>query len=305
MTMMWGVRRGLFSNEAGQGSAPIAHAAAKTDEPVSEGVVALLEPFIDTIVICTMTGLAVIITGAWHGAHPDGDRDRPAATSPGCSRMPKRATTMPPRRSSRSQIDDGYPQGGPFIVLARGAGRSPLHRPAADPALHRHRPTRQVRAERQRAAYPTLQGNAVTTGAPLTKLAFQRGLPGTWGRLIVVISVLLFAVSTAISWSYYGDRCANYLFGAKALLPYKLVFVVMHFVGAVATLATVWTIGDIALGFVTFPNLLALLLLSGVVAKLTKSYFERQPWEENAKAHKAAVERERARREESHKPRIG
>ena len=101
---------------------------------------------------------------------------------------------------------------------------------------------------------------------------------GPWGNYIVLISVLLFAISTAISWSYYGDRCVNYLLGPKAILPYKIVFVIMHFVGAVFALSTVWTLGDVALGMVTFPNLIALLLLSGVVVKLTKSYFERKPW---------------------------
>jgi AGCS family alanine or glycine:cation symporter len=131
-----------------------------------------------------------------------------------------------------------------------------------------------------------LYGDASETGAPLTSLAFEQGLGklglGGLGRLIVLISVLLFAVSTAISWSYYGDRCANYLFGVKGILPYKFVFVFMHFIGATVPLATIWILGDVALGAVTFPNLIALVLLSGVVVKLTKSYFERKPWIENA-----------------------
>jgi AGCS family alanine or glycine:cation symporter len=107
--------------------------------------------------------------------------------------------------------------------------------------------------------------------------------------LIVAAAVFLFAISTAISWSYYGDRCANYLFGPKAVLPYKVVYIVMHFVGAVAALPTIWVIGDIALGFVTFPNLLALLLLSGVVVRQTKSYFERKPWLQNRLDHERWV----------------
>jgi AGCS family alanine or glycine:cation symporter len=111
---------------------------------------------------------------------------------------------------------------------------------------------------------------------------------GGLGRIIVLISVLLFAVSTAISWSYYGDRCSNYLFGLKGILPYKVVFVIMHFIGATVPLATIWVLGDVALGAVTFPNLIALLLLSGVVVKLTRSYFERKPWIENAEAHRRA-----------------
>jgi alanine or glycine:cation symporter, AGCS family len=92
------------------------------------------------------------------------------------------------------------------------------------------------------------------------------------------------------------DRCANYLFGSAGILPYKAVFVVMHFVGAVTTLATIWIIGDIALGLVTFPNLIALVLLSGVVVKLTKSYFERKPWLENAEVHKRVVAEKKAQK---------
>ena len=121
---------------------------------------------------------------------------------------------------------------------------------------------------------------AVENGAPLTALAFQRGLAplGPWGHYIVILSVLLFAISTAISWSYYGDRCANYLLGARAILPYKILFILMHFAGAIFAFSAVWTLGDVALGLVTFPNLIALVLLSGSVSQLTRSYFERKPW---------------------------
>ncbi len=132
-------------------------------------------------------------------------------------------------------------------------------------------------------AYRTLWGAAVESGAPLTMLGFHRGLPGEWGDMIVLVCVLLFAISTAISWSYYGDRCAYYLFGTKALMPYKLVYVLMHFVGAVVPLASVWALGDVLLGMVILPNLLALLLLAPKVKELTNSYFERQPWLEVGK----------------------
>ena len=106
----------------------------------------------------------------------------------------------------------------------------------------------------------------------------------------LLIAVILFAVSTAISWSYYGDRCANYLFGSAAVRPYRVVYVIMHFVGAVAPLASIWALGDVFLGIVIYPNLLALLLLSPKVVELTKSYFERRPWEENARVHREVVE---------------
>ena len=119
-------------------------------------------------------------------------------------------------------------------------------------------------------------------------LAFRRGLPGRSGHLIVVVCVFLFAISTAISWSYYGDRCANYLFGARAILPYKFMFVLMHFAGAVVPLTVAWTLGDVFLAMVILPNLLALILLSPKLAELTRSYFERKPWIENAEAHRRA-----------------
>ena len=132
----------------------------------------------------------------------------------------------------------------------------------------------------------SLYGLAAESGAPLTMLAFQRGLPGEYGHFIVLMSVFLFAVSTAIAWSYYGDRCANYLFGTKMIVPYKIAFLIMHFIGAVLTLSVAWTLGDVFLGIVILPNLLALLLLSPKVAELTKSYFQRKPWLENREVHK-------------------
>jgi AGCS family alanine or glycine:cation symporter len=134
--------------------------------------------------------------------------------------------------------------------------------------------------------YGSLHGLAAENGAPLTMNAFGRGLPGQWGKYIVVVSVLLFAISTAISWCYYGDRCANYLFGPRAIQPYRLIYVLMHFFGSVVSLSVVWEMGDIALGLVIVPNLIALVLLSGQVKQMTDSYFERKPWLESAAVHR-------------------
>ena len=146
-----------------------------------------------------------------------------------------------------------------------------------------------------------LYGVGYRNSAPLTTLAFERGLDpiglGWLGRMIVLVSVVLFAVSTSISWSYYGDRCANYIFGARAILPFKFVFVVMHFVGATLAVTTIWDLGDVALSLVTLPNVIALLLLSGVLAKLTNSYFERRPWEENAVVHQRVVAEKKAQKD--------
>jgi AGCS family alanine or glycine:cation symporter len=137
--------------------------------------------------------------------------------------------------------------------------------------------------------YTSLHAPAVESGAPLTQAAFRNGLApiGDWGGSIVVLAVLLFALSTAISWSYYGDRCANYLFGAGAVLPYKLAFVTMHFIGAVLPLTVIWNLGDVFLAVVIVPNLVALLLLAPQVVEETRSYFERKPWRENEAKRRA------------------
>jgi AGCS family alanine or glycine:cation symporter len=281
MTMMWGVRRGLFSNESGMGSAPIAHAAAKTNEPVAEGVVALLGPFIDTIIICSMTGLVIITTGVWNEKVPtqldlfSGDITYLVETADGISKAPA---------PENIRVEAGRP------VVAEGEAGLAWHDVRVDefftdpdqeqPFTGMIVPARQSAEAADGTSYETLYGLAIENGAPLTALAFQKGLAplGSWGSHVVLLSVLLFAISTALSWSYYGDRCANYLWGPKAILPYKIVFVIMHFAGAVFALSTVWTLGDVALGMVTFPNLIAILLLSGVVARLAKSYFQRKPW---------------------------
>ena len=178
----WGVRRAAFSNEAGLGSAPIAHAAAKTKEPVREGLVAMMGPLIDTLIICTMTALVIIISGEWTGR--------------------------------------------------------------ADSSV-------------------------------LTKNAFNAGIP-YFGGVIVSIGLILFAISTAISWSYYGNRCVEYLFGSKAILPYRWIYVIALFVGAVVRLEFVWNFSDITLGLMAIPNLIAIIALSSVVISLTKDYFSRK-----------------------------
>ncbi|WP_419858653.1 alanine/glycine:cation symporter family protein [Candidatus Palauibacter irciniicola] len=286
VTLMWGVRRGLFSNEAGQGSAPIAHAAAKTDEPVSEGVVALLEPFIDTIVIVTMTALVVIMTGAWNSQVPtaiqlEGGDISYVVLDEGGSSVPTeptgtiRYTIGRPGVTSEPHLawhEVSVPQ------LFEDEAQTQPFSGAVDPA-------RAVAIADDGRELAVLYGQAYETGAPLTQMGFQRGLSplGDWGHYIVIFSVFLFAISTAISWSYYGDRCANYLFGPNAIIPYKLIFVAMHFVGAVLPLAVVWSLGDIFLAIVIIPNLIALIFLAPQIKEMTESYFTRSPWERHRK----------------------
>lgn len=178
----WGVARGLFSNEAGLGSAPIAHAAAKTKEPVREGLVAMMGPFIDTIIVCSMTGLVIIVTGSYI--------DRPEEL----------------------------------------------------------------------------------VGAALTAAAFGSEL-GEGGAVVVGISLTLFAFSTIIAWSYYGDRSAKFLFGEKAVMPYRVIYTLAVIIGAAVPLQLVWNIADITNLLMALPNLLSLILLAGLVSKLQKKYF--------------------------------
>ena len=284
ITLMWGVRRGLFSNEAGQGSAPIAHAAAKTNEPVSEGVVALLEPFIDTIVICSFTGLVIILTGTYSERFP-------TEITLGGGDLTYTAQTAESRYEGVGAPDEIVIIEGAHMQAGVGAPlvswhEAPVNRLYVDEAqtqLFTGTVFPQLGTAVNASGLDTLSslyGDAVENAAPLTAAAFREGLAplGDWGHLIVVFGVLLFGISTAISWSYYGDRCAHYLFGQRALLPYKMLFLAAHFLGAVLPLAVVWALGDVALAIVIWPNLIALIFLAPIVVEETRSYFERKPW---------------------------
>jgi hypothetical protein len=331
-------------------------------------VVALLEPFIDTIVICTLTGLVIITTGVWKEKHlskvpvssglswvsvqPSGAWDvGPVPEDPipviegkvhGISEHPH---SLPPLGVSFPAINDVAVQ--QLFLNAEGTVPffgwiDPQNRVAIggqaerqvgfqgqmlDLSVFQQAPfleqlPQAVRITEGRIEWPQdwtpphwngapltaffrdlagqeplegwwmpgqgvyfsatshtlLYGMAVETSAPLTAKAFSRHL-GRWGEWIVVLCVVLFAVSTAISWSYYGDRCANYLFGPGSLFAYKVLFLAFHLIGAIVSLNVIWEFGDVALSLVTIPNLLALLLLSPQLVALTKSYFERRPWE--------------------------
>tara|TARA_R110002096_G_scaffold78670_1_gene185054 strand:- start:13629 stop:15260 length:1632 start_codon:yes stop_codon:yes gene_type:complete len=267
-TLVWGIKRGLFSNEAGQGSAPIAHGAARTKEPVREGVVALLEPFIDTLVVCTMTGLVIVSTGVYQQRH-----DIPF--NPNGKEVSYNIDS-----GSTLIVDEGVPTNGQIIVNEATTGVI-----FVGGSSSKEKFSGTIKVDNGKTLITTetgtvvkdLHADIVENGAPLTSLAFENGLaplfPG--GKYIVTLCVLLFGISTAISWSYYGDRAIQYLAGDKSIIYYKFVYVAMHFVGAILTLETVWAIGDIALGLMTFPNIIALFALSGVVATSTKTYFKK------------------------------
>ncbi|MEX0928804.1 MAG: sodium:alanine symporter family protein [Balneolales bacterium] len=272
VTFVWGIKRGLFSNEAGQGSAPIAHAAARTNEPVREGVVALLEPFIDTLVVCTMTGLVIIITGAWETKHNASiDLNQPDISY-----------AVDDDAAGRIYIEDGIPQNGRIMRY-----QYPVDTLFTDDA-YRNTFTGYVHiteaggivsavtaVDENEVEYTNLFGGVIENAAPLTATAFEIGLSPLFagGQYLVTICVLLFGISTSISWSYYGDRSIQYLLGDNSIFYYRLAYVLMHFIGAILGLTLIWNIGDVMLGIMTIPNLIALFALSGVVYKLTRTYF--------------------------------
>jgi AGCS family alanine or glycine:cation symporter len=275
--MVWGIKRGLFSNEAGQGSAPIAHAAAKTDEPVREGVVAMLGPFIDTLMVCTITGLVIVTTGVWKEKFPtDIHVNQQAAITvveEGGEVGVNTVINGKVLTSSSFEVIDGEPRD---VTLIRN--HSIIDNAVV---LFNDQPyTGSVLIDDKGEMHLTKDGNLnisgemMENGSPLTALAFERGLGrfGKWGALLITISVFFFGISTSISWSYYGDRGVYYLFGKKSIIWYKIIFVVASFLGAIVSLETVWAFGDVAIGFMAIPNLIALMLLSGVVRKEAKTY---------------------------------
>jgi AGCS family alanine or glycine:cation symporter len=284
-TMMWGIRRALFSNEAGQGSAPIAHAAAKTKEPVREGVVAMVGPLVDTIIVCTMTGLVIILAGVW-----DAKKDSEMFLEP------DKITIM---ADPGFKIDDSYLHNPDVDELEEFAGTVNVvvgeaegllfevnHGLIEDAILMENDEPytgpltiegTSVKGREGESLGLVIKGKMLLSSSALTAWAFQEGFRpvASWGNLIVTFAVFLFALSTIISWSYYGDRCVEYLFGVKYVMLYRVLYCCFTYIGAVTALETVWAYGDLALGLMSAPNLIAIILLSPVVVKISREYFSR------------------------------
>ena len=319
-TLLWGVKRGLFSNEAGQGSAPIAHAAAKGEYPLQEGLVALLEPFIDTILICTMTALVILTSGLWNTpleeAHDLDHKDLKVIVWPmerevsiasfkeyvselgghdeiesaGSTRSGDEVEpvdeTLVIRQGLPTEIrhSDGSVTGALLMkndapVLFDRAGLGILtdkDKPFDGEVKVSGGSILDLSETFGDNHHPQMKGDTIRTGQALTAEAFSQSLGG-FGRFIVVLTVILFALSTAISWSYYGDRCSQYLFGSKGVFAYKMVFLAFVFLGAILPLQTVWDFGDVALGMMTIPNLIAVVFLSGQVRRMQNEYFSNLP----------------------------
>jgi alanine or glycine:cation symporter, AGCS family len=277
-----GVNRGLFSNEAGQGSAPIAHAAAKAHEPVSEGLVALLEPFIDTIIICFLTGLTLLASGVWNEKHENQFQ---------VSDMIILEQVYNENITSDLHDLSSYVMGEKDLATFSGSlqvENGEINTPVT--IINSRSVAENVKVLRNNLLFTGLvtiengkpskgenvqfTGKSLLHSAPLTAEAFSRSWFGDWGRYIVTLGLLLFAFSTAISWSYYGDRAVNYLFGVKYVMVFRLVYVVGFFFAAFIDTTLVWIFSGITIAIMTIPNLLGILFLSKEMKSETKLFWK-------------------------------
>lgn len=280
-----GVNRGLYSNEAGQGSAPIAHASARTDEPADEGMVSILEPFIDTIIICTITGLVILSSGVWKEKFDNefqrADMNFVAGTY--SENEPTDLETLFAYFGGDESSAASY-TGEIELVLGEVVN-------AADFTLiHARSFAEEVRytldGELITGSIPVDDGqledaSIVVTGksllhsVPLTTRAYTRGIFGEYGQYIVSIGLMLFAFSTAIAWSYYGDRAMTYLFGPKSVLPYRIVYVLGFFYAALADTTIVWNISLITIVLMTVPNLVGILFMHREMKQTVDDYWRK------------------------------
>jgi AGCS family alanine or glycine:cation symporter len=280
-----GVNRGLYSNEAGQGSAPIAHASARTDEPADEGMVSILEPFIDTIVICTITGLVILSSGAWKekfdnefqradmrfvaGAYSEQEPEDVAQMFA----LLNGDETTASLYSGELIISDGRALNSQdFTLMASRSFAEEIVFARDDVPLSG---TLRVTEGRLDDADVEVSGMSLIHSVPLTTVAFTRGYFGDYGQYVVSIGLMLFAFSTAIAWSYYGDRAMTYLLGPKSVLPYRVVYVAGFFYAAFADTTIIWNLALITIVLMTVPNLFGLLFMHKEMKQTVTDYWEK------------------------------
>ncbi|WP_444998249.1 alanine/glycine:cation symporter family protein [Aliikangiella sp. IMCC44359] len=281
-----GVNRGLFSNEAGQGSAPIAHASAKGKEPASEGMVSLLEPFIDTIVICTVTGLVILSSGVWSEKHQNTfDRaDMEYVAGEYSDTNQKNVSSLFSYLDKKSdenggvelysgtiEIKDGRAIGNGYtLISARSIAEEVVYSQGEKPF------SGELQIEKGKivdADGVSVAGKSLIHSVRLTTEAFKHGFMGEAGEYIVTLGLLLFAFTTAIAWSYYGDRAMTYLFGPKAVLPYRVVYVAAFFVASFTDATVIWNLAYVTVALMTIPNLIGILLLHKDMKQTVADYW--------------------------------
>ncbi|RUT73470.1 alanine/glycine:cation symporter family protein [Ancylomarina longa] len=288
-----GVNRGLFSNEAGQGSAPIAHAAARTEEPVSEGMVAILEPFVDTIIICSLTGLVILSSGVWKEKLPNRFQDTDMTILTGTYNDTVKADQSKlfnflsgkseiPLFSGNLQVKEGMIQNKVSVINARSLAEDVKVYDEEGKLFTGIVAVENGKNEDENGVY--FKGESLMHSAPLTAEAFTRSFLGDWGRWIVSIGLLLFAFSTAIAWAYYGDRSVTYLFGAKGVLPYRIIYCIAFFIASFADTTIIWTLSGITIVLMALPNLLGILMLHKDMKTTLNTYWDKFKKEHPKKA---------------------
>ena len=279
-----GVNRGLFSNEAGQGSAPIAHASAKADEHVSEGMVSLLEPFLDTLVICTITGLVILASGAWsmkfendfqqsdllilNGNYSETvEADREALVD---YLVRGNTAAVEPFSGTLVLVDGQLPDDEAITIMhARSVAEDVVFMRGSEAITGNVEITNgQVTPD------VTVRGMSLIHSAALTTQAFNFGIFGDKGQYIVAFSLVLFAFSTSIAWSYYGDRAIIYLFGFSWVMPFRIVYCLGFFLAAITDTTIIWNIAAVGIVVMTLPNLFAIFMMRKQVKSMISAYWE-------------------------------
>ncbi|OLF74335.1 alanine glycine permease [Alteromonas sp. W12] len=281
-----GVNRGLFSNEAGQGSAPIAHAAAKTKEPASEGMVSLLEPFIDTILICTVTGLVILSSGVWKekhenvfdrsdmyfvaGQYDDSNQDDVNKLYGYLNEI--EGNNVQPYNGSITVVNGTAVSDGFTLLNARSVAEDVKYAVGSEDLF-----TGTLKIVDGKPVKENLEvsGKSLVHSAALTTIAFTRGFFGDFGQYIVSIGLMLFAFSTAIAWSYYGDRAMTYLFGPRSVMPYRVIYVAGFVWAAFSDTTLVWALSAVAIVVMTLPNLFGIMLLCKEMKETVNDYWSR------------------------------
>lgn len=279
-----GVNRGLFSNEAGQGSAPIAHAAARAHEPVSEGMVSILEPFIDTIIICTVTGLVILSSGVWTEKFENDFQSFDTSIVAGeySETVPEQREALFAHLSLNLGADDPIKlYDGPIQVVngqAVTTGITVLHNRSVAEDVHFYKDDKAYTGEIVITSGEVpeeyhLVGKSLIHSVDLTMEAFSRSALGDYGRYIVAIGLVLFAFSTAVAWSYYGDRAMTYLFGVGSVMPYRAAYVIGFFIAAIADTSLIWLVSAITIAFMTLPNLFSMIWLHREMKETVDDYW--------------------------------
>ena len=287
LALQKGVARGAFSNEAGQGSSPIAHASSKTEDPVEEGIVSILEPFIDTLVVCTITALVILSSGAWSEKHQN-NFDKTSTTFVSGSYSEDNVSDIEQLRyfinnlNSEVELFSGSVEVNNGIIINDAITIIHKKSIAEDVVIFNNNPVIESTDKYNgslviengvvRTNGVNLSGKSLIHSAELTAVAFKSGVLGVYGGYIVAIGLLLFAFSTAIAWSYYGDRSAAYVFGEKSVVWYRLVYVGCFFIAAIIDTEVVWNLAYIIGPLVTIPNVIALIILRKEMKSMSDSY---------------------------------